>query len=408
MLAVSDLGGLTKAELKAYASFAQTLVLLATVPLYARLAARWSRRRLVFGINVFFALHLLVFCLLRPGVLFAHVPYIGIAFYVWVGIFNVAVLTQFWVFASDLYNAERGQRIFPLIALGASIGAVTGAWVTARLVASGLVSTGALPILAVALLAGATAALGATGDGAGFPLPVASPEPCTRNTSRPLELVLRNKYLLGAALLMVVVNWVGTNGETLLFASVQTVLEREVSDRGLGDALAVERFISDGTTAFYGDFFFWTNAFALLLQALVVSRLVRLGGFELMVMALPVIALLSHSAAATVPVLGVLKVMKITENATLHSVNFTAHQLLWLPTTSEIKYKARPLVDTIFVRLGDVLAAVSVYLGTQWLGLPMTKLYVLNVALAVLWLGGAAMLAREHRRLSLEPSLGCP
>ena len=59
---------------------------------------------------------------------------IGLVFYVWIGVFNMMVVAQLWSFANDLYDAERGKRLFPLVALGASLGAALGSKVAAWLV----------------------------------------------------------------------------------------------------------------------------------------------------------------------------------------------------------------------------------------------------------------------------------
>jgi AAA family ATP:ADP antiporter len=50
-------------------------------------------------------------------------------------------------------------------------------------------------------------------------------------------------------------------------------------EQGVTDSLAVLEFTRDGTTIFYGNFYFWVNIVALLLQAFVASRLLKYGGF---------------------------------------------------------------------------------------------------------------------------------
>ena len=52
---------------------------------------------------------------------------IGVAFYIWIGVFNMVAVAQFWAFANDLYTNERGKRLFPLVGIGASLGALVGA-----------------------------------------------------------------------------------------------------------------------------------------------------------------------------------------------------------------------------------------------------------------------------------------
>lgn len=224
-----------------------------------------------------------------------------------------------------------------------------------------------------------------------MPIPVCAPHDTLKDAHR---------YLLAVASAILLLNWVSTNGESLLFGSVQTMLEEEVRSQGLTDPAAARGYVVDGTTAFYGAFFFWTNLAALLTQALLVSRLVKLGGLGLVLLSLPVVALLSYSLAALLPVLGIMKIVKIAENATSYSVNNTANQLLWLPATTEMKYKAKAVIDTIFVRMGDGFSALTMFAGFQILQLSLRQLYLFNVTLVAIWLIAAVAIVHEHRQLS--------
>ena len=104
-----------------YASAGQALLMLGFVPAYGAFASRVNRVWLICGVTLFFASHLLIFSLLgAAGVR------IGIAFYLWIGVFNMAAVAQFWAFANDLYSTERGKRLFPVVGIGASLGAVVG------------------------------------------------------------------------------------------------------------------------------------------------------------------------------------------------------------------------------------------------------------------------------------------
>jgi AAA family ATP:ADP antiporter len=156
----------------------------------------------------------------------------------------------------------------------------------------------------------------------------------------------------------------------------------------------------DGTTAFYGDFYFWVNVFALLLQAFVASRLLKFGGFGVILLTMPVVALISYTAMAFVPILAIVKAMKIVENSTDYSINNTARNVLWLPVSAEMKYKGKPTIDSLFVRIGDGIAALTVLIGVQFLALSTQSFFVLNVALVFIWIAFAFVVIREHRHLS--------
>ena len=106
------------AELKSYLSAGQVGLLALAVPAYGALAGRMNRRRLINIVTAFFVLCLVIFY----GLARAEVP-LGIVFFLWIGIFNLMIVAQFWSFANDIYTSEEGERLFPIAAFGASSGA---------------------------------------------------------------------------------------------------------------------------------------------------------------------------------------------------------------------------------------------------------------------------------------------
>jgi AAA family ATP:ADP antiporter len=406
-IAISDLSAwnLSRMEVKAYSSFAQGLLFLAVVDFYARLSRRWPRSRLITAATLFCISNLVAFWLIH-GYLRDYLPGSGIAFYLWVGMFGLFVVAQFWVFAADLYSDEQGRRLFPLIAVGASLGAVVGSYLTELVVAVEALESSALLLLATVPLAISIVLMrlsdrrGPGGDRPPDPAPAATPSPAPQAPPRgAFRLIAGHRFLVGVAVVTVLTNWVNTNGENLLFRVVQESLADQVSRSTVTSASEVERSVQEGTTAFYGNFFFWVNTTALVLQAFVASRLLAFGGFASIFLLLPVIALLSYASMALVPILAVVRVMKIAENATDYSINNTARQVLWLPTTVDMKYRAKPAIDTFFVRGGDGLAAATVLIGVQLLDLTTRGFFAFNLGLGVLWLGVAALVARDHARM---------
>jgi AAA family ATP:ADP antiporter len=93
-------------------------------------------------------------------------------------------------------------------------------------------------------------------------------------------------------------------------------------------------------------------------------------------------------------------VLKTAENSIGYSINNTARQVLWLPTTAEMKYKAKPAIETFFVRLGDGLAAATVVFVVELRLLTTSSALLLNIGLTVLWLLIAGVVIREHQRLA--------
>lgn len=404
-IAISGVGSLSKMEVKAYSSFAQSLLLLFVVAGYARLVNRFSRSALIARATLFCMAVMVVFWFLQPEIFMRNLPAAGVLFYLWVGMFGVFIVAQFWAFAADLYSHEQGRRIIPLVAIGATAGAASGSWLTSSMVRSGLFGTESLLLVALVPLAASiilTQIADARGPAGGGRKATGPSAPAQHSRNGALGLVLSSRFLLAIAAITMLMNWVNTNGENLLFRVVQDFLEREAFKQGITGPNAILDYTRNGTTAFYGDFYFWVNICALLLQSLVASRLLRYGGFGAILLMLPAIALMSYSVMALIPVLTIVKVMKIAENSTDYSINNTAKSVLWLPATAEMKYKGKPTVDSLFARIGDGMAALTVLIGVQVLALKTSTFFAFSAALVVVWIFVAAWLVREHHRMA-EP-----
>src|SRR5262249_4701350 len=109
------------AEVKSYAAAGQAGLLILVTYAYGALARRMNRVRLIGSVTLFFVANLVLFAGLAAGDVS-----IGVPFYLWVGIFNLTMVAQFWSFAADIYDEERGKRMFPILGVGSSVGAVAG------------------------------------------------------------------------------------------------------------------------------------------------------------------------------------------------------------------------------------------------------------------------------------------
>ncbi len=371
------------AEVRSYAAAGQALLLMAFVPLYGLVASRVDRMKLVVGVTAFFVVCIELFAAAVAG----RVPYVGVAFFIWVGIFNMSLVAQFWSFANDIYRKDAGERLFPMIMIGMTAGAPLGSYVAARLFRSGLTPQLILQLSAALLAASAVLYLVINRRIAHQAREAVPP----LDAAGGFALVLGNRYLRLVALLVVLLNVVNTTGEYI----VARLLTAHVSElAALTPGFNKQAFIG----AFIGEYQFWVNVTALVLQSFVTSRLVRFRGLQGVLLALPLIALGGYSLIAAGVGFSVVRWVKTAENAADYSIMNTARQLLWLPTTREEKYKAKQAIDTFFVRAGDVVSAGAVFVGTSVLHLAPARFAALNVVLTVAWLGVALLLLRPVRR----------
>jgi AAA family ATP:ADP antiporter len=374
------------AEVKTYAAAGQALVLMAFVPAYSWFASRVNRLKLVLGVTLFFAANIVAFALAVA----AEVPFIGVAFYVWVGFFSLSIIAQFWSYANDIYTKEAGNRLFPVIGIGMTAGTPVGAWIAERLF-DAHVHVQVMLYLAAALL---LLSLGAyflvnrvAGERHG-----ADAAPAALARGDGFALVFANRYIILIAVLLVVLNIVNTTGEYILsHLVVESAQELAAASPGFDRSAYIG--------AFYGNYFFWVNVLAVLLQAFVASRLVKHFGLAGVLLALPLIAVGAYGIVAAGATIAVVRWAKTAENSTDYSVMNTARQLLWLPTTREEKYKAKQAVDSFFVRLGDLAAATVVFAGTAWLSLDASGFALINLGFVVVWLVLAVTLVRWNREL---------
>ena len=375
------------AEAASYSSAGQAALLTLLVPLYGAFAGRVSRRRLITGVTlVFLACLGAFFFLARAGV-----P-VGVPFFIWVGIFNVMVIAQFWAFSNDVYTPEEGKRLLVLATFGASAGAVFGpriaGWLIRPLglyplflVAAVLLAVSLLLTLAIDARERARLAARAASRAAATEAPIGQGD--------AFGLVFRNRYLLLIAFLILFLNWVNTTGEYILR---KTVTQAAAAAGGAG----ADEFI--GT--FYGSFFSTVNVVGLLVQLFLASRIIKFFGVRTAILVLPVIALGGYALLAFLPVLGAVRLVKIAENSTDYSLNNTVRNLLFLPTSRAEKYKAKQATDTIFWRLGDVLSAGLVFAGTKWLAFTIRSFAAVNLALALVWLVLAVAIGRRFGKLT--------
>jgi AAA family ATP:ADP antiporter len=364
------------------------------VPIYAKLADGVKKSKLVIGATLFFASHLVVFWLLGNSPTIKRE--LGLVFFAWVGIFNMMVVAQFWAYANDVYDPERGKRLFPVVAIGASVGAALGAKVAALLIPE-LGVTAMLLVAAVllglcALLFSMTEKRRAAPAGGGA---LERPKP---DSSGAFTLVFKHRYLVLLAAFSLIFNWVNSNGEYMLSQLVQADAARAVAAKEI-TADATGKYIG----AFFGDFFFYVNVLGVFLQSFVVSRVVKYLGLKVAFLVLPAIALGNSALVLALPILAALRYGKIAENATDYSLNNTVRQMLWLPTSEAMKYKAKQAVDTFFVRMGDVSSALLVFAGATFAW--GTRAFAAsNAILVVIWLGLAVAIIRENRRVSAQPA----
>ncbi len=389
------------AEVKSYASAGQAALLVLVVRAYGSVAKRFGRVRLLGVVYLFFASNLVIFAILAA----ANVA-IGVPFFLWVGVFNYTSIAQFWAFAADSYTPEKGSRVFAVLGIGSSLGAVLGARIARDLIRLG---PQALMMLAAVILVGCVGLLvwvdrRLSVPGTRAPDARASTDPersAPLGGDTPFGLLRRDRYLLLIAALTVVLNWVNATGEYILDRSLLAA----VHDEGLHGP-AASAFVG----AFKAQYFAWINAAGILLQLFAVSRILTRLGVKNALLFQPAVSLIGYTLVIFSPMLSLIRLVKVGENSIDYSLQNTARQALYLVTSRIEKYVGKTTVDTLFVRLGDVLSACVVAGGAVVAASPRV-FAALNVALVSVWVVLVFAVGRENarrtgegeERIALEP-----
>jgi AAA family ATP:ADP antiporter len=380
------------AELKSYMSAVQVILLAFAVPAYGHLVARLPRIRLINVVTGFFVACLVVFFLAAQ----AGAP-IAIPFFLWIGIFNLMIVAQFWSFANDVYTKEEGERLFVIVGFGASLGAVVGARVADRLIEPLginllLLLGGALLVVQALLTNQIDRRERARRPPRAAAEPVAGPAKPSGGTSA-FTMVFRSRYLLFIAIMLMLLNLVNTTGEYILGRIVEhSAAEALASGRAGG--LSEQQLIGD----FYSKYFTLVNVLGLVLQLFVVWRVVKYLGVGFAVMVLPILSLGAYNVLVFFPLLPAVLTAKVLENSTDYSLNNTVRNMLFLPCSYEEKFSAKQAIDSFFVRIGDVLSALLVFVGATMLALQPRGFAAVNAVLVVAWLLLAWRVGREYAK----------
>lgn len=380
---------------RSYAVGAVALTLIFLIPLYKllfdHLDGHGGKSTVLRWVMGFFITNLLAFCALGA----AGVP-IGVPFFIWVGVFSVMLLAQFWAFAADLFNIRSGQRLFAIIAVGAAL----GAWCGSRLSGWLISAVGPFPLMLVAALLLATALCLSVFVERSVPVrsrarddvsPHAPPLRGLGELRSGFDVVLRSRYLLLIAAFVALINWINSTGGFILASFVEEYAAQRVAS---GDVAGEREIIG----RFYADYFAWVTLLQLFLQMFVVSRVLKYLGMRAALVMLPLVMVANYGLMAWMPVFALVRLTMIAENGMNYSLHGTSCHSLFLPLTREQKYVGKTTIDTFFWRFGDLLHALTIFVAAQWLQVEIGLIMLFNLGLALVALGVSLLIGREHAR----------
>jgi ATP:ADP antiporter, AAA family len=365
------------------------LAMLGAVPIFGALAARYPRRTLLPVIYTFFIACILgLFALLRSGTTAAWAP---AAFFIWLSVFNLFVVSVFWSFMADVWREEQARRLFGFIAAGGSAGALVGPALTAYL-AGRIGPINLLPISA-AILAGALVCIvrlrrwaaapeAGSATASGFAERAAQDEaPLGGSPLGGLTGVLRSSYLLAICAFVAL----GTVLGTFIYFQQAQIIRAAFDDPGR-------------RTAVFAMMDLAVNALTIGAQLFVTGWLAARFGLPRLLAFLPALSLAGFAALAAVPAAAVVIAYQVLRRAATYGVTGPAREVLFTVLTREEKYKAKNVIDTVVYRGGDTASGWA-FAWLTALGLGISGIAVVALPLAAAWIVVAVYLGRREEEL---------
>jgi AAA family ATP:ADP antiporter len=373
---------------------------LLAAPVFAWLVTRFPRRRFVPWTSHFFALNLVVFFLVCRSLPEAAARPVWGVFYSWLSVFNLFVVSVQWSLMADLWSPEQAKRLFGPIAVGGSLGAVAGSWMTKELAQVwGDAAPVRLLLLSVVFLEASVIAIrrlvrifGLAGERAPeHRVPAERRTPSTPS-ARPedddhggvwsgVRLLVTSPYLAAIVLYVVLQSFVST----FMYFEQAYIVDRDVPDRA-------------GQTALFASIDLWVNAATVVIQLFLTGRIVRRFGVGFALLLQPLFAVVAFLWLGVTPALTLLVVLQVAMRSIHYATARPAREMLFTVVGRDAKYKAKNLIDTFVYRGGDALAGqvVDLFKERQWgllAALPFAAGWVLASALV-----GRAQVRRARDR----------
>ena len=369
----------TDAELSALWTSTFFISILA-VSVYGAVISRIRLRVIVPSVYAFFAATFVAFYI--AGRALGDSDLVNRAYYVWLSVFSLYHLSVFWTFMSGLYNKEQAKRLFAIIAMGASAGAIVGPSIPTffadkignlnlLLIAAVLLM---LPIafifrlerLRISDLGNENVQADLSGD----------PQ-LSRNPLSGFTTFIRNPYLLAIGLFIV------------LYVVMNTFIYFELR-KMLGD------FDRDVRTQIWGGIDLAVNSIAFVIALFATGRLATRFGMPATLALIPALMVGGWAVVALSPVLAVLAGLQIARRAGNYAITRPGREMLFTAVDADTRFKAKPVIDIVVYRGGDMMTAWFYTLLTTTFALGTAGIAAVAAVIAAIWAGAGVFLGRKY------------
>ena len=355
-------------------------VMLLLAPVFGAVASRWPRRVFLPAVYLFFMADMLAFFVLMQVLPETSQMTLGRVFYVWISVYNMWTVSLFWAFMADGFGLGRSKRLFGIIAVGGSLGAVMGSGITARLVGS--IGVPYLILVSAFLMGVAAGLVGYLGRRLAW---AADRDPVANRPESPD----RGRFWSGFSRLVQSPYLLAAGGYILLYTVTSTFLYFQQAE--IVAAAALERA---ARTRIFARMDLWVNILTLGTQVFLTGRLITAWGVGRVLMILPVLTALGFAALGAAPTLATLVVFQVLRRTANYALGKPARETLYTVVGRDQKYKVKSLLDTFVYRGGDALGSVAYAAVAGIMGL--SGVAFLTVPLGVLWCILGSYLGRKQ------------
>ena len=356
------------------------LAMLAIVPIFGFLVSRFRRGQFIPAIYLFFIAHLVFFAIGFEGD--ATPMWMQRAFYIWLSVFNLFVVSVFWSFMADIFRPGQAQRLFGFIMAGGSIGAIIAPSITKSIVPE-YGATGVMMASSVLLVLATILAI------------ILGRYSRKQSDNRPTEViggsvwegavqVFRSEYLLYACLLMLLHNLTST----FLFNGLAVLVSDNIS--GFEDR-----------TTFFSHVDQVVQVLAFSFQFFITSRLVRYLGMSRTLVMIPTLLAGGFMILGSSAGLVLFAAVQVAQRSLNYGVLGPAKEMLFTVVDRETKYKSKNFIDTAVYRGSDVTAS-WIFKGLMSAGLSVAHVAWLYVPIMGIWGFGAWKLGRLYTQMRVS------
>ena len=368
-------------------------VMVLATPLFGWLVRRHRPEVFIPLVYRFFAVNILAFYAALQLADGQTLITLGRVFYVWVSVFNLFVMSLFWAFMAGGFGFARSRRVFGIVAIGGTLGAILGSGLASVLVRP--LGRHNLLLVSVLFLEAAVrivrtvsrrfAALDGYSLDAGTGLSESGPG---AGAFGGIRLTFGSTYLFGISMYL----FLYSLSSTFLYFEQAAIVAAHVTGR-------------EARAAIFAGVDFWTNVLTLGGQLFLTGRLLRRLGTGRVLAILPAVTALGFLILGARPTLAVLVLFKVIRSASNYALAKPARETLFTVVDRNIRYKAKSFIDTFVYRGGDALGASAFGLLTA-AGLGLAPIAFGAVPLGIVWAGVGVYLGRRQRGLVQPPEKG--